>query len=513
MDGKRLEEAEASFRQAISIDPNCLEVHFNLGILFHLLGRLDKSVACINRAVEIAPDSATTYNMLGIALRDAGRLDEAVTSYRKALELNPGYAEAHSNLIFTLDLAANTNMSAMQAERRKWHDAHAAHLLRSTPHSNIPDPQRKLRIGYVSADLSIGSSPRIFGAMLFEFDASSFEVFVYSNDRNYTKLKNQIAQSVSCWREIAGLSDEAVVSLIEADGIDILVDLSGHSRDNRLPVFARKPAPLQITAWGYSTGTGMKAMDVLFSDRILIPEDEEHLYAEQVRYLPIFFSYYLCDAPPAVNELPALANNCITFGTFTRMEKVLDETYLAWAKVLLAVPGSRLLFKNREMDHEAGRRRVAEQFFRAGVSPDRLVFMGKTPWKEHMAAFNRVDIALDTFPQCGGVTTLEGLLMGVPVITLNWPTFAGRTGTTILTTLGLSDWIAESSEQYVELAVQKAGNLQSLADLRRQLRDRMKESILCDAKAYTRLVEKEYRVLWREWCEKQAVALEKEAQV
>jgi protein O-GlcNAc transferase len=291
-----------------------------------------------------------------------------------------------------------------------------------------------------------------------------------------------------------------VVELIRRDQIDILVDLSGHSRENRLPVFARKPAPIQITAWAYSTGTGMRAMDVLFSDPVLIPPDERVLYAEEIRYLPNFLSYYPFQTPPAVTASPALTKKYVTFATFSRLEKVSDDAYQTWAAVLLAVPGSRMLFKNREMDHAAGRARVTDYFMRAGVAPERLILLGSTPWEQHMAAFDQVDIALDPFPQGGGVTSLEGFLMGVPVITLRWPTFGGRTGASILTTLGLTDWIAETPEQYVEIARQKAADLHALAELRQQMRERLMTSILCDADAYARVVEQEYRQLWQEWC-------------
>jgi predicted O-linked N-acetylglucosamine transferase (SPINDLY family) len=244
----------------------------------------------------------------------------------------------------------------------------------------------------------------------------------------------------------------------------------------------------------------MDAMDVLFSDITLIPPEERSLYAEKIRYLPAFFTYFSCQEPPAIALSPALTKKTITFGTFSRLEKVTEQTWQTWAQVLLSVPDSCMLFKNAEMDHAVARARVAGYFQRAGVAIDRLVFHGRTAWNDHMAVFNQVDICLDTFPQGGGVTTLEGLMMGVPVITLHSPTFVGRTGVSILTALGLVDWVAQSPEHYVAIAVQKASDIPALAELRAQLRNRLTSSVIGDTVAYAKVVEQEYLALWQAWC-------------
>ncbi len=497
-------EAEASFRSALQARPDYADAHTNLGASLHALGRMNEAVESFRRVIELKPDSAEAYNDLGNALRDSGKLDDAKVNYRRALELDPSHAAAHSNLIFAMDLAADISVPAMQDERRMWGKMHAEHLLQHIPHANLPNPERRLRIGYVATDFRTNSAPTIFGTMLFDYDRSRYDVYAYSNETKTTALTERFQQNVTAWRNIFGMSDDEVADLIRKDGIDILVDLAGHSGRNRLTVFAMKPAPIQVTAWGYSTGTGIKAIDVLFSDAVLIPPEEKDLYAEQVRYLPIFFSYYPCQTPPEVGPLPALTNGYVTFGTFTRMEKVTDETYRAWAEVLLAVPGSRMLFKNAEMDHESARARVTGYFTRAGVDAERLIFLGRTRWDEHMAAFNQIDIALDTFPQGGGVTTLEGISMGVPLVTLRWPTFGGRMGASILGVMGLSDWVAETPAQFVEIARRKAQDIDELARLRSGLRERLRSSIVGDTKAYARVVEQEYLKLWHEWCEKQS---------
>ncbi len=506
-DLNRLDEAEASYRQALQINPNYAEVHNNLGNTLKDMDRMEEAATSYQRALQIKPNYAQVYNNLGGALQKCGQLDEAVAAFRRALEIKPNYAVAHSNLIFTLDMMTGADTASVHKERKRWDAVHAAHLHQQRTYSNIPDPERRLRIGYVSADFRDHSALKVFGGMLTRYDRSQFDVFAYSNFKGKNdKLTDLLMQNVTAWRSIVGLSDEAAAEMIREDRIDILVDLSGHSAGNRLLVFARKPAPVQITAWGYATGTGMRAMDVFFTDPVMVPQQEKQYFTEEVRYLPSVVGSFFNEPFPDVNELPALSDGIITFGSFNRLTKISAEAYRVWAEVLLAAPRSRLILKTGELDDAAARERAVEHFTKAGVAADRIIMQGKSSWYEHMQAYNQIDIALDPFPHGGGVTALEGLMMGVPVITLRWPTVVGRLSASIMTTLGLTDWIAETQEQYVELAIQKASDLQSLAELRQQLRGIFTSSIIGDQVAYARAVEQEYRKLWREWCARQAYA-------
>jgi predicted O-linked N-acetylglucosamine transferase (SPINDLY family) len=496
----RLDEAEISYRQALQINPDIFEAHSNLGLILKDRGRLDEAEASLRRALQIKPDYAEAYSNLGSLLKDLGRLDEAEASYRRALQIKPDFSDAHSNLIFTLDMKADVDTASLQEERKRWDAAHAAHLFQQRTHSNNPDSERRLRIGYVSADFREHSAAYVFGAMLVNFDPHQFEVFAYSNSIKEDALTRHFQQSVTCWRKIVGLSDEAVADLIRKDEIDILVDLSGHSAGNRLLVFARKPAPIQVTAWGYIGGTGMRAMDVFFADSVVVPPEEKPFYAEQVRYLPNVVGSFFLHAYPPVNALPALSGKGITFGSFNRLSKISEDAYRVWAQILLAIPDSRMIIKSHSLDDASMRERVTGYFTRAGIAPERILLLGKTSRDEHLAAFNQVDITLDPFPHGGGVTALEGLMMGVPVITLRWPTLVGRLSASIMTTLELADWIAETQEEYIKLAMRKASDLQSLAKLRQQLRGIFTSSIMGDQVAYVRAVEQEYRQLWQEWC-------------
>jgi predicted O-linked N-acetylglucosamine transferase (SPINDLY family) len=463
-------------------------------------GQSGEGIEVYERLVQSKPGFAVAHMNLGNALGHTGHFDDVIAMYRRALEVKPDFADAHSNLIFVLDMMPSVGMGELQAERRRWDEVHAAPLWREPVHGNDRSPARRLRIGYVSADLRQHSASRTFVGILTQYDRTQFEVVAYSNHAGKgDAFTERLRQGVTLWRDIAHLSDEAVAQLIREDGIDILVDLSGHSAGNRLLVFARKPAPIQVTGWGYGSSTGMRAMDVFFTDRVLVPPEERHYFTEEVRYQASAWGCYTIDAFPPVSALPALSEGVLTFGSFNRLAKVSEQAYGAWAQVLLALPGSRLLLKTPELDDAANRERVLGHFTQAGVEAERIILQGKTDWNEHMQAYGRVDIALDPFPHGGGITTLEGLMMGVPVVTLCWPSIAGRLSASIVTVLGLSDWIAQTQEDYVRLAVQKAADVQGLAALRGRLRG-IVSSVLGDQQAYVRSVEAEYRQLWQRWC-------------
>jgi len=505
----QLDNAEVSYRKALEFKPDYVEAHSNLGDVRNALGHIDDAVSSFRRALALKPVLAEAQNNLGNALKDLGQLNAAAACYRRALAIKPDYTEAHSNLIFMLDLAAWVDLATLQQERRLWDSIHAAPLaVFQRAHANRPDPARRLRIGYVSADFRAHSAAAAFGAMLLQFDPAAFDVVAYSNNATEDALTHLFQQRVTLWRKVVGRNDEAVAELIRQDEIDILVDLSGHSAGNRLLVFARKPAPIQITAWGYASSTGMRAMDVFFADPIVVPPDEKHFYAEEVRYLPSAIMHCSSREFPAVNSLPALSANRITFGSFNRLTKISNDAYQVWAQILLAVPGSRMVLKTGELNDAGIQAHVLQYFTRAGVDPARITLLGKTSWIDHVAAFGLVDIGLDPFPQGGGVTAMEGLMMGVPVVTRRWPTIPGRASASILTAVGLTDWIAESSEEYVAIAVRKAQDLPALALLREQLRNIFTSSINGDPQAYVNAVEKEYRQLWREWCARRFIPID-----
>lgn len=493
---RRLQEAESSIRQAIALNPDFLAAYVNLGNVLRDAGRFAEAEEAYRRAQQLNPDFAETYSNLGVVLSDLGRHDEAVVAYRRALVLNPGSPSVHSNLIFTLELSESESVASIQAECRAWGDRHAAPLLGSREFKNTADPDRRLRIGYISPDLRDHSGTRILAALMLQYDRTQYEVFAYSNASSEDAVTRRLKDSVTGWRNIVGQSDEAVADLVLRDKIDILVDLGAHTANSRLLVMARKPAPLQATI----NGTGIRAIDCLFADDILVPAAEQSLYAETVRYVPCFLPYTL-EPPPSipVTPLPALVHKAITWGCLNRLSKITPRNIALWIRILHAVPDSRLLFKSPEFSDVSVCDRMRARFTSAGIDAGRLEFIGRTDWLGHMAAYDRVDIALDTFPQTGGATTLEGLMMGVPAITLRWPTRSGRGSASIQNAIGLEDWIAESEDDYLELAVRKSKDIETLAALRATLRERFMASPLGDAQGYARAFESHYREMWKSW--------------
>lgn len=536
------QEAAKNYHKAVELKPGYALAWCNLGAVFKHLGFGDASVECFKKARDIQPGLVSAHNNLGLALNVHGNNDEALDSFRRALALDkddsmsefgialsklalrsygeegddpishlrktlekkPAYFSAHANLIFVMDMDARFDTVALQAERRVFDERHCAPLAsKQKPHPNVPVPQRRLKIGYVSADYKQHSASKGFGGMLTHFDSANFEVFAYYNGRHYDAITELFKSKVHHWHPTAELSDDQVVELVRSHEIDILVDLSAFSSGGRLQVFAQRPAPIQITAWGYAASTGMKAMDVFFADSVVVPPDERQLYTEQVYYLPSVIPYFNPDSFPEVGSLPALSGQGVTFGAFNRLAKVSDTVLATWAEILRVVPASQLVIKAGDLNSDTARLHILSRFEAQGITAERIKLIGPTDWQSHMAAFNQVDICLDPFPLGGGITSLEGLRMGVPVVALNWPTIAGRLSSSILTTLGMTDWIASDRAEYVAIAAGMAQDLTKLDDLRAGLRARFDKSVLGDTAAYVGESEQAYRTLWRQWCDRQ----------
>ncbi len=503
---QRFHEAIECYQRSLELKPKQPEVLNNLANALKAIGKPYEALEHYQHALQIDSTMNEIHVNMANDLLTLGRYTEAVERYEYALKIAPEYIDAHNNMIFAKDLMVGQTTETLQAERRRWDEKHAKKLRETRAHMNNPDPDRKLRIGYVSADFREHSASKGFGGMLTAYDKSRFDVYCYANIlRKEDKLTELFRDSVTHWRDISGLTDNAASKIVRDDEIDILVDLSGFSGGNRLLLFARKPAPIQITAWGYATGTGMGAMDAMFSDRVLIPEDERRHYVEEVRYLPVFMGAFFHESFPEVSESPALLDGIVTFGSFNRLAKVTEETMDVWARILHAVPKSRLVVKDSDLTDPHSRDRIGGFFGKRGIAPERIVLQGGTTWDEHMLAFGQIDIALNPFPQGAVITAIEGLMMGVPLIALRWPTLGGRSSVSILTLLGMTDWIAETEEQYVAIAVEKAKDIQGLAALRANVAGMVENSILGDAEGYARLVEAEYRDIWRKWCDQKVL--------
>ena len=503
-DLEKLDEAVASYHQALAIKPEFAEAHNNLGNALKSLGQLDGAVASYHQALAIKPDHAEAHNNLGLALQNLGKLDEAVASYREALAIKPDFAVAHSNLIFAMNYDSRYTPREIFAESRDWDVRHAAsRAARIRPLHNPPDPERRLRVGYVSPDFRAHPVSYFFEPLLAEHDRGVVEVFCYAEVRRPDEITARLQDLADGWCSTVGRTDAELAERIREDRIDVLVDLAGHTAKNRLLAFAERPAPVQVTWLGYGATTGMTEMDYRLTDAVTDPVEEAGgFFSETLARLPRAF---FCYAPPAeapeVAPPPARANGHVTFGSYNNPSKTGPEVVEVWARVLREVPGSRLLMKSSQLGGESLSDKFHDAFAAHGIAGERIEFMPKFPaMSDHLAAYGRVDIALDSFPYNGATTSLEAAWMGVPMIALRGDRLVSRMGASILTQLGLTDLVADTAEAYVEAAVDLARDSDCLAALRRELRSRMAASPLCDAPAFTRDMEAAFREMWRGWC-------------
>ena len=467
------------------------------------LGRLDEALACHRRAVDLRPDYALAHHNLSLALQGQGRLDEAAASYRRALELRPDAATAHASLLLLMQYCPGVTLSELAAAHAEFDRRHAAPLRAAwRPHENARDPERPLRVGFVSADFGRHPVGFFLVRCLENLDRGQCEIVCYSNRILKDDLTARFQAAATIWRDAAGLNDDQLAEQIRADRINVLFDLAGHTARNRLLVFARKPAPIQITWIGYEGTTGLEAMDYILADGYEIPPQSEPHYRERVLRMP---DGYVCydpphDAPP-VSPLPAAEKGHVTFAAFHNPPKIGPQVVEVWARILKRLPRARLVLKYRGTDDASVAGRLTGLFAGRGIEKARLEFAPPSRYADYLAAYGDVDIALDPFPFGGGITTCDALWMGVPVVTCPGETFASRHGLSHLSNVGLTETIARDLDEYVDLAVSLAGDLPRLAALRAGLRERMAASPLCDGKRFAANFAEILRGVWRRWCE------------
>jgi predicted O-linked N-acetylglucosamine transferase (SPINDLY family) len=495
----QLDEAESCCRQALQLDPELAQVHCNLGAALQLQERPDEAIACYRRAVELQPDFAEAYSNLGSAHKDAGRLAEAVACYRRALEIDPQRATTHSNLLCALLYSPNEDAQAIYAEHRLWHRRHAAALRRSArPHANVRSANRPLRVGYVSPDLRNHVVGWNVQPLLRHHDHRQYEICCYADVPQPDHFTEQLRSSADRWTSIVGWSDAQLADKIRADGIDILVDLALHMAGNRLSLFARKPAPVQVTFAGYPGTTGLSAIDYRLTDRYLDPPGAaEEFYAEESVRLDSFWCYEPLAGGPPVADLPALERGYVTFGCLSNFCKINPSVLALWAQVLKTVDRSRLTLLAPQGDC---RRWALDLLEQEGVERDRVAFVDARARPEYLALYHGIDIGLDTLPYNGHTTSLDSFWMGVPVVSLVGRTVVGRAGLSMLTNLGLPDLAADQAQDFVHTAARMAADLPGLAQLRAGLRQRMQQSPLMDAPGFARGIEAAYRRMWHRWC-------------
>jgi predicted O-linked N-acetylglucosamine transferase (SPINDLY family) len=485
-DQEELDAAVACFRRALALKPDYAEAANNLGTALQEQGDLDAATACFEQALQQNPHYATAWNNLGTAFKDQGYIDRAIDCFQRALSHQPDYTAAHSNLLFTLHYRDGIRRGELAEAHARFHEQHAATLATATrPPVAARQPDQPLRLGFVSPDLAAHPVGLFLIRALENLDRQQFQVVCYSDRLLADAITRRFQAVAHAWRDVCGVPDEQLAEQIRADRVDMLFDLSGHTARNRMLVFARRPAPIQITWLGYVGTTGLQAMDYLLADRHEIPPDAEPDYREKVLRLP---DGYVCfdppsDAPP-VSPLPALTAGHVTLGSFNNPAKLTPAVVATWSEILARLPDARLLLRYRGLDSRAAQSRLRELFARHGIDARRVELSGRAAPLELLAYYAQLDLALDPFTYSGGLTTCEALWMGVPVITCPGETFASRHAFSHLTTVGLTEAIARDRSDYVERVVALAHDLPRLSALRVHLRAQVAASPLCDGKRF-----------------------------
>jgi tetratricopeptide (TPR) repeat protein len=500
-------EASATLLAATRLAPQNPDVLFELGRVFEDRHQLDLALDAYAAAARAAPDSPALLNRHALALAKAGQIDAALEIFHDVVRRFPSFRRAHDNLLYYLPFQTACTPAVLRRERAEWNGRHARPFAATiAPHDNSRDPERPLRVGYVAPEFRAHALSSFTLPLFAHHDARHFEVFAYALGRERDTITHRLRAHLPHWREVADRSDDDIAAQIRADRIDVLVDLAQHLANNRLLVFAQKPAPVQVAWIAYPGGTGLEAMDYRLTDRTLEPGGtDDDLPFERPYRLPHSFWCYdplaSTDALP-VTPLPALARKKhVTFGCLNSFNKVNDATLALWARVLNAVPRSHLLLL---VPSARCATRVRSTLAAAGVAPERIAFTGRLPRHRYLALHGEIDVALDPIPVGGHTTLCDGLWMGVPTLALPGSTAMSRAGASLLHNAGLSDWVAASADDYVRLAVEKTSDLAALAALRARLRPQFASSPVMDAPAFARDIEQAYRHFWREWCRRQS---------
>ena len=495
----QLKEALASYDSAIQNKPDYTEAYSNRGNILIELGQFDEALASYDRAIQVTPGSAEAYSNRGNALKDLGHLKEAMASYDRAIQIKPQYAEAYSNLLTTQNYAVTFTAADRLAMARKFGEIATAKAQTRFSTDRSPPMTDRLRVGFVSGDLRKHPVGYFLESILCSIDSSKLELFAYPTNARVDALSERIKPFFSSWKSISGQRDEDAARLIHADGVHVLLDLAGHTADNRLPVFAYKPAPVQVSWLGYFATTGMNEMDYVLGDPYVSPQKIDEQFIEKVWRLPeTRWCFTAPDADIKVSPPPALDRDYVTFGCFNNLSKINDKVLELWARVLDSIPDSRLLLKARQLHEQSVREGEIKRLSAHGIDNARIILEGPETRQEYFSAYNRIDITLDPFPFTGGTTSVESLWMGVPVLTLAGDSLVSRQGVGVLMNAGLPDWIAEDEEEYLAKAVLFASDLDKLAGLRAGLRAQVLSSPLFDAPRFARNFEDALLEMWNQ---------------
>lgn len=492
------DRATQLMKAAIDREPHQASFHMLLGNLHGHNRKAVEAVACFQRAIELEPGFAEARSNLGLLLEQQGLVSEAIEQFRKAAELAPGFAEVRSNLLYTLSYDPHSSPEDYLREALRCGDALRA-LAR--PFTSWPAAEARcsspLRVGLLCGGFRTHPIGHFLEALLAQWDTRRIELYAYAANPFDDALTERLKPRFAVWRSVTLASDEDLARSIHGDGIQLLVDLAGHTDHNRVPVLAWKPAPVQVSWLGFFASTGLPEVDWLIADPVSVPPAHRAHFVERIWELP---HTRLCFTPPTEaidpGPLPALADGHLTFGCFQRLPKINDALLQAWAEIMRRQPGSRLRLQSMQLADPGLRAAFLQRCVAAGLNLDRLVLHDASSRGQYLAAHREVDILLDTFPYTGATTTCEALWMGVPTLTIAGDRLLARQGASLLAGLGLDEWVANDVDDYVNRAVRLAGDLKGLSQLRRELRHRLLTSPLCDARGFVADLQD---ALWGMW--------------
>lgn len=500
----RYSEAIDISKECIKHFPRSFRAHDNIGACYDLINEFEEAYEYNLKAKALNPNDPSIYANMASTLKNLGRLDESIATIKKALELAPERAWTFSNLILTMFYTASVTPEELAKTSRQFGETLADSLIRNRPFKNERNASRKLRIGYLSPDFR-NHAVHYFLSPIYLCDKENFEIFAYSKVEVEDQITAKIKKYFDHWRDIKHIGDDAAADLIEQDKIDILVDPAGHTAGNGLMIFARKPAPIQVTWLGFPASTGMKAMDYRITDAYAEPPGmTEQFNTETLWRLPdIFCAYSPRENSPAVIDHPPFEDNGhVTFGCFNNFTKVTNPVLETWAKILQNVPDSLLLLEIAGIQSDKIKKEVEERLKQHGLPMDRIILEPRKPENQYVL-YNKIDIALDPFPANGGTTSMDTLWMGVPFVALAGRHFGSRMGVTLLTNAGLPELIAQNTDEYVSIATNLAKDKDRLRSMRHNLRDRVATSPLMNQEKFVRNMEDAYRQMWKKWVEAQ----------
>ncbi|XP_043712609.1 probable UDP-N-acetylglucosamine--peptide N-acetylglucosaminyltransferase SPINDLY [Telopea speciosissima] len=505
-DRDNLDKAVECYQMALSINPNFSQSLNNLGVVYTVQGKLDAAASMIEKVIVANPTYAEAYNNLGVLYRDAGNISQAIEAYEQCLKIDPDSRNAGQNRLLAMNYINEGNDDKLFEAHRDWGRRFMRSYPQYTSWDNPKDPERPLVVGYVSPDYFTHSVSYFIEAPLVYHDFSNYNVVVYSAvvkaDAKTARFKDQVLKKGGLWRDIYGIDEKKVANMVREDKVDILVELSGHTSNNRLGMMACRPAPVQATWIGYPNTTGLPTIDYRITDSLADPLDTKQKHVEELVRLPGCFLCYT-PSPEAgpISPSPALCNGFVTFGSFNNLAKITPKVLQVWARILCAVPNSRLVVKCKPFCCDSVRQRFLTILEQLGLESQRVDLLPLILLNhDHMQAYSLMDISLDTFPYAGTTTTCESLYMGVPCVTMAGSVHAHNVGISLLSKIGLEHLIAKSEDEYVQLALQLASDVTALSNLRMSLRDLMTKSPVCDGQNFTLGLEAAYRNLWRRYC-------------